>query len=106
MPNKSPRPSRLAGENTLMAAAAISFSLTFVAAGLAILFGLVPPVSVPGIASLDLAVLLLLVPLCALMLSILVEVVRLALSQGSLPGHSLVRTASAGRAWRPGTGEG
>ncbi len=106
MPDKSPRPSILSGENALMATAAISFSLTFVVAGLAILFGLVPPLAIPGMASLDLAVLLLVVPLCALMATLLVEVVRLGFTQGTLPGQGLLAPARSPRAWRPGTGEG
>jgi hypothetical protein len=104
MPNRKPlRPARL-GTSRLTAAAAIGFSLTFVAAGIAVLMGLVPPRMMLGLGGLDATVLLLFVPLCALTFAILAEAVRATLT-GSF--RQAARShASPLEPWRPGRGEG
>lgn len=84
--------------------AAISFSLTFVAGSVALLTGVMPP-AVAGVnAPVDLGVLLLMVPLCALVLTILAEVFRAAIS--GLPRVAPPRLTPALSDWRPGRGEG
>lgn len=60
--------------------AVVSFSLTFVAGGVALLAGLLPLSLTAVDASVDLGVLMLMVPVCALVLTMLVEVARTALS--------------------------
>jgi hypothetical protein len=90
--------------NALSAATAISFSLTFVVAGIALLLGIVPPRSITGAGEIDTAVVLLFVPLCALLLAILVEVVRSVLREGLQAPKP--RNTSPLSAWKPGNGEG
>lgn len=85
----------------------ISFSLTFVIAGMAMLLGLLPldTSSVDfSIGSVDGGVLLLVVPLLALVLAMLFEATRLAL-RGPLKmsDDKPVRVLSE---WKPGHGEG
>ena len=82
---------------------AIAFSLAFFAGGLALLFGLLP-LPAANLPSVDLAVLVLMVPLCALTLAIVVEVLRAAIS--GLPRVQPPRLAAALSDWRPGNGEG
>ena len=81
----------------------IAFSLAFFAGGLALLFGLapVPAAALPGI---DLGVLVLMVPLCALTLAIVLEVLRAAVS--GLPRVQPPRLTAALSDWRPGHNEG
>lgn len=96
-------PRRLFG-NPLNAAAAISFSLTFLAAGVALLVGVIPSRVIIGMNEVDVGVVLLFVPLCALLLAIIVEVVRSIMRDGvSQPAP---RRASSLDAWKPGTREG
>ncbi|WP_417308165.1 hypothetical protein [Devosia sp.] len=85
----------------LTSATAISFSLTFVLAGVALLFGLAPSPEVMFGGKVDTAVLLLFVPLCALTLAMLVEV-----SRTIVRGIPEVGTRAAAREWHPGSGEG
>ena len=90
--------------NALSAATAISFSLTFVAAGIALLLGIIPPRTITGAGDIDTAVVLLFVPLAALLFAILVEVVRSILREGLQPAKS--RQVNPLDAWKPGHGEG
>src|SRR5262245_23519265 len=84
---------------------AISFSLTFVGVSLALLAGVLPQKFASLDMPVDMGVVLLLVPLCALVLAMMAEVLRAA-ARGALPKRP-VRTASALiREWRPGNGEG
>ncbi|MGN6486438.1 MAG: hypothetical protein ACTHLT_01295 [Devosia sp.] len=92
------------GASRLMAAAAIGFSLTLVAAGLAILLGFVPPRTMVGAQAVDATVLLLFVPLCALTFAILAEAVRATVT-GSFR-HPVRVHANPLDPWRPGRGEG
>lgn len=90
--------------NPLNAAAAISFSLTFLAAGIALLVGIIPSRVIVGMSEVDVGVVLLFVPLCALLLAIIVEVVRSIMRDGiSQPAP---RKTNSLDAWKPGTGEG
>lgn len=84
---------------------AISFSLTFVGMSLALLAGVLPPKLASLDMPIDMGVVLLIVPLCALVLAMTLEVLRAA-ARGGLPKRQ-VRTASTLiREWRPGHGEG
>ncbi|HET8727331.1 MAG TPA: hypothetical protein VFO41_07445 [Alphaproteobacteria bacterium] len=85
----------------LLAPVAIAFSLTFVLASVAVYAGWVPAGTVPG--GTDTATLLLLVPLAALMLAIIAEVIRHEVGAAE-PQPEPRRTAAA--AWRPGDREG
>ena len=90
--------------NTLSAATAISFSLTFVVAGIALLLGIIPPRTITGAGEIDTAVVLLFVPLCALLFAILIEVARSVVREGLQPPRT--RQAKPLAAWKPGRGEG
>ncbi len=90
--------------NALSAATAISFSLTFVVAGIALLLGIIPPRAIIGGGDVDTAVVLLFVPLCALILAILVEVVRSILREGLQSPKARESNPLSG--WKPGHGEG
>ena len=76
---------RRIGPPSLTSAAAISFSLTFVGASVALLTGALSPSITAMPLPVDVGVLLLMVPLCALVLAMLVEVLRAAL--GGAPPH-------------------
>ena len=88
--------------NAMSAAAAISFSLTFVIAIAAFALGLVPALDFGG--SIETGVVLLFVPLCALVFAILAEAVRGSLARSFKP--EAPRAANPLAAWRPGHGEG
>lgn len=90
--------------NPLSVAAAISFSLTFVGAGVALLLGLVPQNLLFGAQQVDTGVVLLFVPLCALLLAIMVETVRATLNNGIAKAPA--PRVNALSAWKPGQGEG
>lgn len=93
-----------AGTSRLASTAVIGFSFTFVAAGVAMLVGLVPQRMLPSLDGLDATVLLLFVPLCALTLTILAEAVRATIT-GSYRRPAHVQ-ANPLEPWRPGQGEG
>jgi hypothetical protein len=84
----------------------ISFSLTFALAGFALLLGLLPQDAhyLGSTGSIDTGVVLLVVPLVALVLAILFEATRLALS-GPV---RMARAKPVGPLtdWKPGHGEG
>ena len=83
---------------------AISFSLTFVGVSIALLMGVLPA-SVASIQPpVDLGVLMLMVPLCALFFTMLAEVLLAAIR--GLPRIRAPRPTPALSAWRPGHGEG
>jgi hypothetical protein len=104
-PKKSaPRPvKRKQTPANLTSIVAISFSLTFVATGVLLLLGLLPPTVASLDAPVDIGVLLLIVPLCALVLAIMAEVLRAAIS--GLPKAPGPRVAPLTDC-RPGHGEG
>lgn len=89
--------------NSLASAAAISFSLTFITAIVAIALNLVPAVSLRLSPELDASVILLMVPMAALLFALVFEVVRTALSgEQSQP----LQQKAPLMAWSPGRGEG
>lgn len=90
--------------NPLSAATAISFSLTFVGAGIALLLGFAPATLPLGAGEVDTGVVLLFVPLCALLFAILVEAARTTIRE-SRAGSAAPR-ANPMAAWKPGQGEG
>lgn len=83
---------------------AISFSLTFVAVSMAFLLGFLPTSVSVLHRSVDVGVVLLLVPLCALTFAILGEVMIAAIR--GLPRVRRPIDAPALSGWRPGHGEG
>src|SRR6476620_10987660 len=95
---KTPR--ARAKRTALSAAAAISFSLTFVVFSLAMLAGVIPERTLLANNEIDVNVLLLFVPLCALVFAIFVEVVRLIV-KGNVKIER-PRTHNPLSAWRPG----
>lgn len=90
--------------NPLSAATAISFSLTFVGAGIALLLGMVPSSLLLGAQQVDTGVVLLLVPVCALLAALVSEAVRASLNSG-IAEPSAARSIGLS-AWKPGQGEG
>jgi hypothetical protein len=85
----------------------ISFSLTFVGAGVALMLGLLPPDAnfvASAMGPIDTGIVLLLIPLCALCLAILFEATRLAM-RGPIE-IAQPRPTPALSDWKPGTGEG
>jgi hypothetical protein len=82
---------------------AIGFSFTFVLVSIALLVGVLPPTIAALPMPVDLGVLLLMVPLCALTLAMMLEVLRAALSGSP---RRRPRTITALNDWRPGHGEG
>lgn len=105
LPNRSDLPRKpRAGRagRRFVSSAAIGFALTFVVAVIAVVAGILPRVGLAAALSVDVGVMLLFVPLCALVLAVLVEVVR-GLSD---PQASVHRTDDRFAAWRPGHGEG
>lgn len=111
-PTKLPAPRKLRFvssnrlfRNPLSAATAISFSLTFVVAGVLFATGVIPPHTITGLGEIDTGVIMLFVPLCALTFAITGEVVRSILRDG-LRRQPKPRNANPLAAWKPGTGEG
>jgi hypothetical protein len=90
----TPKNFRLKGTSRLIAGIAIGFSLTFVAAGIAMLVGLLPQGIVVGRSQIDAGVILLFAPLCALTFAILAEAVRATLT-GSFRNTELQPELSA-----------
>src|SRR5687767_9428888 len=88
----------------LTSVTAISFSPTFVLMSVALLAGVMPQSFAALPMPVDLGVLLLMVPLCALVLAIMAEALRAAM-QG-VPAGKARRTVTALSQWRPGHGEG
>ena len=83
---------------------AISFSLTFVGVSVALLMGALPASIASIQPPVDLGVLMLMVPLCALVFTMLAEVLLAAIR--GLPRIRAPRPTPALSAWRPGHGEG
>lgn len=92
------------GAAALASITAIAFSLAFFAGGLALVLGLTPLPAVQFAPTIDLGVLVLMVPLCALSLAIVFEVLRAAVT--GLPRVQPPRLTAALSDWRPGHGEG
>jgi hypothetical protein len=84
---------------------AISFSLTFVGVSLMLLAGVMPQSFAALEAPVDIGVLLLIVPLCALVLAMMAEVLRAAV-KGAPPKRAPRNASTLISEWRPGHGEG
>jgi hypothetical protein len=100
-PAASPRMRRRATSFTT--ATVVSFSLTLLAAGLAVLMGLVPLKALTFVERVDLGTVLFVAPIIALVLAVLVETTRVALSREPLPEP---RRQQVVRNWTPGRREG
>jgi len=90
---------------SLFATSVISFSLTFVGVGLAVLAGYLPTRQALLTGKIDAEVVLLFVPLAALVFAIVAEAIRIAAKGPLLPGARR-RAAAPLSDWTPGHGEG
>lgn len=88
----------------LVSSSVISFSLTFVGVGLAVLAGYLPARQALLTGKIDAEVALLFVPLCALVFAIVAEVLRIA-ATGPIRSGTTRRAPPLG-GWKPGQGEG
>jgi uncharacterized membrane protein len=84
-------------------ATVVSFSLTLFVAGLAVLFELVPLAALTFVERIDVGTMLFVAPIVALILAVLVETTRIALSREPLPEP---RRQQVVRHWTPGRREG
>lgn len=84
-------------------ATVVSFSLTLFAAGIAVLMGFVPLKALSFAERIDLGTMLFVAPIVALVLAVLVETTRIALSREPLPEP---RRQQVVRNWTPGGREG
>ena len=78
----------------------ISFSLTLLAAGIAVLTGMVPLRTFPHVDRVEIGSLLFMMPVLALILGVCFEVARIALQSAELPEprrHQTVRWSPANR---------
>ena len=103
-PGPSPEAEARDLKRNLFSTSLISFSLTFVGVGLAVLAGYLPARQALLAGKIDAEVVLLFVPLCALVFAIVAEVLRVAAS-------GPIRATASRRArplsgWTPGHGEG
>lgn len=102
----APPPGKAARERrNLFSAALISFSLTFVGVGLAVLAGYLPAQQALLSGRIDPEVVLLFVPLAALVFAIVAEAARLSL-KGSPVHLDATRPVPPLSRWEPGRGEG
>ena len=76
--------SRRASRVAFITAAIVSFSLTLLAGGVALIAGVLPMGNLNPVERLDIGAVLLFVPICALVLGILAEVVRISLRSPAL----------------------
>ena len=84
-------------------ATVISFSLTLLAGSIAVLTNIVPLRSLTLGERVDVGAMLFIAPVLALVLGIMFEATRIALSREALPEP---RRQQVVRNWRPGRGEG
>lgn len=102
---KSPRiPARSKPVAALITTSIISFSLTLLVAGVAVLSGMIPLNTVTVAQKVDIGAALLFMPLCALVLAMISEVVRISLHGGNDPRAPIHSTVAA--PWTPGRNEG
>ena len=89
MPNSAdtldPPKRRKASALSLTTTSIVSFSLTLLAASIAILTGLVPLRSLPRVDRVDIGALLFLMPVVALVLGVVFEAARIAFTRAELP---------------------
>ena len=103
-PSASPTSKAAGRGRNLFSTSVISFSLTFVGVGLAVLAGYLPTQQALLAGRIDAEVVLLFVPLCALVFAIVAEAIRIAL-KGPLRSGTGRKRASLSD-WTPGHGEG
>ena len=84
-------------------ATVVSFSLTLFAASIAVFSGSVPLKGLNSVERIDLGMMLFVAPIIALVLAVLVETGRIALSREPLPEP---RRQQVVRTWTPGRREG
>lgn len=84
-------------------ATVVSFSLTLFAASVAVLSGTVPLKALTSIERIDLGMMLFIAPIVALVLAVMVEAIRMAMSPHPLPEP---RRQQVVRNWTPGRREG
>jgi hypothetical protein len=84
-------------------ATVVSFSLTLFAASVAVLSGSVPLRALTSIERIDLGMMLFIAPIVALVLAVMVEAIRIAMSSQPLPEP---RRQQVVRNWTPGSREG
>jgi hypothetical protein len=84
-------------------ATVVSFSLTLFAASIAVFSGKVPLKALSSVERIDLGTMLFVAPIVALVLAVLVETTRIALSREPLPEP---RRQQVVRNWTPGRREG
>ncbi len=103
--SKSPDPGRKSANRRARAfttATIVSFSLTILAAAIAVLSGLAPLKPMSFAERIDVGSLLFVTPVLALVLAILFEVTRIALTRPDLPQPRRQQTVR----WSPGRREG
>lgn len=93
------------GRRNLFSAALLSFFLTFVGVGLAVLAGYLPARQAVLSGTIDAEVVLLFVPLAALVFAIVAEAARLSLKDSPVRQDPNRPTAPLS-GWTPGRGEG
>lgn len=101
-PSPSPRKSANRRARAFTTATIVSFSLTILAASIAILAGLVPLKSISFAERVDVGSLLFVTPIVALVLAIVFEVARIALTRPDLPEPRRQQSVR----WSPGRREG
>ncbi len=96
-----PKPARKRAKFTT--ATVVSFSLTLFAASVAILSGAVPLRALTTVERIDIGTMLFVAPVLALILAVMAEATRIAMSQQPLPEP---RRQQVVRNWTPGRREG
>ena len=111
IPDQTPEPAdddtafaQQRARRTLPRLPVISFSLTIAAAGIALLFGILPARAATILPQIDIAVVLLFLPLAVLVLGIIAEAVRLSVKLQTMPAATPLRRPLSD--WAPGRGEG
>ena len=100
-PSQPKSPRRRAASFTT--ATVVSFSLTLLAAGVAVLSGALPLRMLTTVERIDIGTVLFVAPILALILAVMVEATRIALSRKPLPEP---RRQQIIRNWSPGHREG
>jgi hypothetical protein len=89
--------------STFTTATVVSFSLTLFVGGIAVLSGLLPLRMLPAAERIDIGTMLFVAPIAALILAVMVEATRVALSRQPLPEP---RRQQVIHQWSPGRREG
>jgi len=102
-PAPSERQSARRRASSFTTATVVSFSLTLLAAGIAVLSGALPLRMLTSVERIDIGTVLFVAPILALILAVMVEATRIALSRQPLPEP---RRQQIIRNWSPGHREG